>query len=71
MVYGNMEGEGIFTFNDLGNVVRFETLRFKDTAEGAERIPWIITVLENKTFQGITIPSKCTATWMMETDPWQ
>jgi len=50
MVDGNMEGEGIFTFNDLGNVVRFETLRFKDTAEGAERIPWIITVLENKTF---------------------
>lgn len=61
---------GIFTFSRDYRVQKFETMRYFGGDTDAKRYPWVIEVSEWQTFHGIEIPSKCHATWMLDSGAW-
>lgn len=63
-------GSGIFYFNAQGDFIKFSAMRFKDNEPNAQRHEWVLQVDEHKTFEGIKIPSKMTATWKLESGDW-
>ncbi|MGM0944652.1 MAG: DUF6544 family protein [Bacteroidota bacterium] len=63
-------GKGSFYFDDSGNFVRFETLRFYENKPDSKRFPWILTVEAYQEFEGIRIPSKMKATWRLPEGDW-
>ncbi|WP_026944820.1 DUF6544 family protein [Algoriphagus marincola] len=63
-------GSGTFHFNDGGDFVRFEALRFYENKEDSKRFPWILKVEEYRDFEGIRIPSTMNATWKLPERDW-
>ncbi|MGC8865772.1 MAG: DUF6544 family protein [Bacteroidales bacterium] len=70
MTYRGKSGTGTFYFNSSGDFVRFTAQRYKDNKPDARKYEWIIAVEEYKTFDGIKIPSRMTATWKLEAQDW-
>lgn len=70
MNFGEASGSGTFHFDEAGDFIRFEALRYYGNAEDAERHPWILQVQDYATFQGIRVPSKMTATWRLPEGDW-
>lgn len=70
MNYMGTTGSGIFTFNAMGEVTRFSAMRFKDHHPSAQRMEWIIEVEDYSIFDGIKVPTKLAATWMLPTRKW-
>lgn len=68
--YGGREAAGTFHFNGQGEVVRYEALRFKGNAPEARRYPWVLEIQDYREFDGVRVPSRMTATWMLEDGPW-
>jgi len=68
--YGGMEAQGTFRFNEQGDVVRYEARRFKGNEPEARRHPWVLEIQEYREFDGVRVPSRMTATWMLEEGPW-
>ncbi|WP_051237853.1 DUF6544 family protein [Lacticigenium naphthae] len=65
MTYGGIAASGIFTFNQKGEVIRFEAERYGDF-NGEFRIEtWSISVSDYKPFEGIKVPTKGTITWKL------
>ncbi|MEX2485110.1 MAG: DUF6544 family protein [Brumimicrobium sp.] len=60
---GDIEVTGAFTFDDLGNPIGFETMRYNE--ELKKEALWKIEVSKDsqQTFNNITIPTKATVTW--------
>ena len=63
-------GKGSFYFDDSGNFVRFEALRFYENKPDSKRFPWILTVEAYQEFEGVRIPSKMKATWRLPEGDW-
>jgi len=70
MNYKGTKGSGTFTFNSEGDFTKFSALRFKGNEEDAKRYEWILSVEEYKTFDGIKIPAKMTASWRLDEGIW-
>jgi hypothetical protein len=70
MDYKGTKGSGTFYFNPDGDFVKFSAMRYKGNEPDAERYEWVLLVEERKTFEGINIPSKMTATWKLESEDW-
>ena len=70
MEYLGTMGSGTFNFNQDGDFTSFSALRYKGNEADAGRFEWIISVEEYKTFEGIRVPSKMTATWKLEDKDW-
>lgn len=70
MYYGGVRGSGTFHFDEAGDFIRFEALRYLGSAEDAERHPWILEVQEQASFQGIRVPARMTATWRLPEGDW-
>lgn len=70
MSYKGTSGSGIFHFNEQGDFVKFEAMRYIGNDSDAKRHEWVITVNEYATFQGIKVPSKMEATWRLEEGDW-
>lgn len=70
MQYKGTSGSGIFYFNKEGRVEKFTAMRFKDNKAQAKRQEWIMQITAYKTFEGISVPAKMTATWIMENTSW-
>jgi len=70
MNYQGTTGSGTFYFNSEGAFVKFSALRFMGNEKDAQRKEWILLVDEHSTFEGITIPSKMSATWKLDKGDW-
>lgn len=70
MNYKETSGSGTFFFNDEGHFEKFVALRFMGNAPDAKRYEWVITAQKHAEFNGIIIPTKLEATWMLESGPW-
>ncbi len=70
MEYKGTKGSGTFYFNSDGDFVRFSTLRYNGNEPDAKRFEWVLLVDQYKTFEGIKVPSRMTATWKFEKGDW-
>ena len=70
MDYKGTKGFGIFHFNENGDFIRYNALRFKGNKVDAERYEWVIDVREHAVMNGIKIPVKMTATWKLDESDW-
>jgi hypothetical protein len=59
---GGIKASGIFSFNQDGDIVSFEALRYYDRKEGATLEDWLILNDKDgyKEFEGIRVPAKPT-----------
>lgn len=65
-----MEESGVFTFNPEGDLVRFSAMRYMGSDAAAEKREWVIETIESGEKDGIRMPVKSKATWMLEEGPW-
>ncbi|WP_324720827.1 DUF6544 family protein [Salinimicrobium sp. HB62] len=70
LIYKDSRGSGTFSFNSDGDFIRFSALRYKGNESTAQRYPWVLNVQEHKSFEGIRVPSKMSATWKLEHQDW-
>lgn len=70
MTYKGTTGSGTFYFNKEGFFEKFIALRYMGNAADAKRYKWVISAQEHAEFNGIKIPSKLEATWMLNSGPW-
>jgi hypothetical protein len=70
MTYKGTTGSGTFYFNREGFFEKFIALRYMGNAADAKRYKWVISAQEHAEFNGIKIPSKLEATWMLNSGPW-
>ncbi|NMC42135.1 MAG: hypothetical protein GYA43_13355 [Bacteroidales bacterium] len=70
MSYKGTTGSGTFIFDDNGDFVKFSALRYMGNKPDSKRYEWVIMVEGYKTFEGIKVPSKMTATWKLEEGDW-
>lgn len=70
MNYKGTTGSGVFYFTKDGYLDKFVALRYMGNAPDAKRYEWVIEAKEHAQWNGITIPSKLKATWLLETGPW-
>lgn len=68
--YKGTVASGTFYFNEKGDFIKFTTMRYKDNIPKSKRYPWVITVQEYKTFEGIRVPSKTKVTWELDKADW-
>ena len=66
MTYGDVTASGIFTFNEKGEVARFEAERYGEF-DGEYRLEnWSIPVSDYQEFEGIRVPTKGEVTWALD-----
>jgi hypothetical protein len=68
--YKDTKATGTFYFNSEGDFVKFSAMRFKGNEPEAKRYEWVLLVEDYKTFEGIKIPARMTATWKLENEDW-
>lgn len=70
MEFKGTKASGTFYFNENGDFEKYSALRFKGNESDAKRYEWVLLVDGYKTFEGIKVPSKMTATWKLESEDW-
>ena len=70
LTYKGTTGSGTFHFNSRGEVTAFSALRYKGNESTAKRHEWIMNITDYKSFEGIKVPCKMTATWKMDGGDW-
>lgn len=65
MTYNETVGTGIYYFNESGEPTKFVAKRYKDVND-EKPTEWMAEILEYRIFDGIKIPSKIEASWMLE-----
>lgn len=70
MTFNGTSGSGMFYFNSNGDFIRFSALRYMGNEPDARRYEWVLLVDEHKSFEGIVVPSKMTATWNLDHKNW-
>jgi len=66
MTYGDVAASGIFTFNEKGEVVRFEAKRFGEFDGEFSLEIWSIQLRDYREIEGIRVPTKGEVTWELE-----
>lgn len=66
MNYKGTTGSALFYFNENGDCIKFNAMRFMDIKNDSQPKEWIITLSNYEEFNGIKIPVKCEATWKLE-----
>ncbi len=64
MNYMGTIGKGIFSFDEEGNLRKFTSYRYKDIKD-KNRTEWIAEVLDTDTVNGVKIPVKLQASWIL------
>ncbi|MCB0639931.1 MAG: hypothetical protein KDC54_25085, partial [Lewinella sp.] len=67
--HDGMKGEGIFTFSESGDFLRFSAHRFYNGG-GAQRYLWVCTADEISELGGHRIPSKAHVSWHLRDGEW-
>jgi hypothetical protein len=70
MDYNGTQGSGTFYFNAEGDFIKFSTMRYRGNETDAEKNEWVLSVDERKSFDGINVPSRMTATWKLAHEDW-
>lgn len=70
MTYKGTSGSGTFYFNTDGDFIKFSTMRYMGNESVANRHEWILLVDEYKSFEGIKVPSRMSATWKLHSKDW-
>jgi len=70
MKIGLTEGKGIFEFNDEGKLLQFTAHRYMGSGTNAIKKDWVVRTLAYKEFDGILLPSKANATWVLDSGDW-
>ena len=70
MDFKGTKASGTFYFSKEGDFVKYSAMRFMGNEKEAKKHEWILLVDEYKTFEGIKVPSKMTATWKLENEDW-
>ncbi|AKL96534.1 hypothetical protein CACET_c30900 [Clostridium aceticum] len=65
MTYGDITASGIFTFNDNGEVIKFEAERYGEFDGEFSLETWSISLRDYKEFEGVRVPSKGEVTWKL------
>jgi hypothetical protein len=71
MNYRGTKGSGTFTFNEKGDFIKYSTMRYKGNSTDSKRYEWVINANERTEFNGITIPAKMDATWVLDEGNWK
>ncbi|WP_116108645.1 DUF6920 family protein [Lewinella sp. IMCC34191] len=67
---GEQSASGIFTFTPQGDFLRFEAQRYREHGPEAKREPWIAEADRWTTFEGVRVPSRLRASWMLDGEKW-
>lgn len=67
MSYKDVTVSGVFTFNDQGEVIKFEAERYGEFDKKFRLELWSISLSDYKEFNGIKVPTKGDVTWKLET----
>ncbi|WP_035054037.1 DUF6544 family protein [Carnobacterium pleistocenium] len=67
MTYKGITASGVFTFNDQGEVIKFEAERYGEFNKNFSLELWSISLRDYKEFDGIKVPAKGNVTWKLET----
>jgi len=70
MTFKGTSGSGTFYFNSDGDFIKFTAMRYMGNNPDAKRHEWVLLVDEYKTFEGIKVPSRMTATWKLDEKDW-
>jgi len=70
ITYKGTSGSGTFYFNSEGDFIKFSAMRYMGNDSDAKRHEWVLLVDEHKSFEGIKVPSKMTATWKLDSKDW-
>ncbi len=70
MTYKGTSGSGTFYFSPEGDFIKFSAMRYMGNDPDAKRHDWVLLVDEHKSFEGIKVPSKMTATWKLDSKDW-
>jgi len=70
MTYKGTSGSGTFYFNSEGDFIKFSAMRYMGNNPDSKRREWVLLVDEHKSFEGIKVPSKMTATWKLDSKDW-
>lgn len=65
MFYGETTGSAVFYFDEKGALTKFVAFRFKDISD-PEPKEWVAKVIETETVNGIKVPTKLEASWILE-----
>jgi hypothetical protein len=68
--YKNTSGSGIFHFDQNGRLTHFVAERYMGAGSDAKKYFWVVKAIEHSTFDGVSIPSRCNATWKLENGDW-
>lgn len=68
LTYGDLSVNGTFTFNDAGQAVAFEALRYYDQNGKSTLEAWHIDIEEEsyREFEGVSIPTRSAVSWKLE-----
>lgn len=69
LTYKGITAEADFFFDQSGNLIRQEALRYHGSDEQAERIPCIAEITAYSSIEGLQIPREATITWMLADGP--
>lgn len=70
MDYEVKKASGTFYFNKAGDFEKYIAMRFMGNEEDATRHEWVLLVDKYSAFEGIKVPSKMNATWMLQDKDW-
>lgn len=66
MTYKGVTASGLFSFNDKGEVIKFEAERYGEFDKKFKLEVWSISLRDYKAFEGIMIPSNGEVTWKLK-----
>lgn len=66
MTYKGVTASGLFSFNDKGEVIKFEAERYGEFDKKFRLEVWSISLRDYKAFEEIRIPSKGEVTWKLK-----
>ena len=66
MKYRNTSVEGIFIFDELGDVRQFQADRYYGGTANSKKEKWVVDVTGVKKMNGIRIPFKNNVTWQLQ-----
>ena len=66
ITYGDITASGLFTFNDRGDVIGFNSERYMENKGAYTLEKWQITNLQFKELNGIRIPVESEVTWKLK-----
>lgn len=70
MTYNGTSGSGTFYFNSNAEVSKYSAMRYQGNEKDAKRYYWEMKILDYKTFEGVKVPTKMTATWDLGEKDW-